>query len=257
MELVERVTAAISWRRLTPFELAYVCLEVFMPPLYGTVRKRLMKWAVGVPNAEILDVGGRKSHYTIGVTGRVTISELERTTEQQVALDLGVTDTIIAKTCSRRSNVRRIVIDDMTKSSLPDDAFDCVTAVEVLEHVEDDHAFIREVHRVLRPGGIFLMTTPNGDWVTVGNPDHKRHYRRDQLQAALDTCFDDVQIDYAIRAGALRTLGLRPWSTAHPVRTMVSMLSNVANRIHSASAVTKTQSSNTKHLIATARKAAK
>ena len=242
---------------MTQFELAYLCLEVFMPPLYGTVRRRLARWATGVSTPEILDVGGRKSHYTIGLSGNVTISDLERTTVQQAELDLGVTETMIAKTHSRRSNVRRIVIDDMTESSLPDDTFDCVTAIEVLEHVQRDEAFVREVHRVLRPGGIFLMSTPNGDWVRVCNPDHKRHYRRDQLQSLLATCFDDVQIDYAIRAGALRTLGLRPWSGAHPVRTGISMLCNVANRIQSASAWTKTQPAHTKHLIATARKTAR
>jgi SAM-dependent methyltransferase len=206
------------------------------------------------PDARILDVGGRKSHYTIGVPGRITISDLQRTTAVQRDLNLGVTDAIIAQTYARRSNVQQILVDDMTESALPDAAFDCVVAVEVLEHVDRDLAFVQQVHRVLKPGGAFLMTTPNGDWVRNTNPDHRRHYRRAELQQLLATCFDEVQVDYAIPGGPLRRLGLRPWSKAHPLRTAISMLSNVGNRLHSALPGMRRQATGTRHLIATATK---
>src|SRR5512135_2716132 len=39
--------------------------------------------------------------------------------------------------------------------------FDLVMAVEVLEHLESPRAFLREIHRVLRPGGLAVITTPN------------------------------------------------------------------------------------------------
>ncbi len=47
--------------------------------------------------------------------------------------------------------------------SLPyDDAsFDTVVAVEVVEHVEDQFDFVRELYRVAKPGGRVLVTTPN------------------------------------------------------------------------------------------------
>jgi SAM-dependent methyltransferase len=38
---------------------------------------------------------------------------------------------------------------------------DLAYSVEVLEHLEDQFLFFREVHRVLRPGGRFILTTPN------------------------------------------------------------------------------------------------
>ena len=44
---------------------------------------------------------------------------------------------------------------------LPDASVDLAYSVEVLEHLEDQFAFLREVHRVLRPGGRFIVTTPN------------------------------------------------------------------------------------------------
>jgi len=52
---------------------------------------------------------------------------------------------------------------DLNEGSLPyeDDSFDLVTFTEVAEHLENYRAIIREVNRVLKPGGVLIMTTPN------------------------------------------------------------------------------------------------
>jgi SAM-dependent methyltransferase len=42
----------------------------------------------------------------------------------------------------------------------PDDSFDGVLCTEVLEHVPEAGAFVREMHRVLKPGGLALVTLP-------------------------------------------------------------------------------------------------
>jgi len=42
-----------------------------------------------------------------------------------------------------------------------DDTFDCICAIEVVEHIENQFEFIRECRRILKPGGKLFVTTPN------------------------------------------------------------------------------------------------
>ena len=239
------------------FEFAYLALEPFLPPLAKIVRRRLI--CLGNSNGhrlEVLDVGGRKSHQTINIPANVTVTDLPRETSIQKELNLGINENIIDQTYSRRTNIKKVLFDDMTHSCLPDEAFDCVVATEVLEHVEEDNLFVEEVWRVLKPNGIFLMTTPNGDSVKNTNPDHKRHYTREHLRSVLAAVFDDVEIEYAIQGGLSRKLGLKSWSVRKPLQTGLSMLGNIVNTMQSSRAAVKNQAIGTRHLVATARKQA-
>ena len=52
-----------------------------------------------------------------------------------------------------------------------DATFDCVECIEVLEHLEDPVAALWEIHRVAKPGAIFLASTPHlPEW--HDNPSH-------------------------------------------------------------------------------------
>ena len=44
---------------------------------------------------------------------------------------------------------------------LADDAFDVIVCMEAIEHFPDIDVFLKEVRRVLKPGGMFLVSTPN------------------------------------------------------------------------------------------------
>ncbi len=243
---------------MKPFEFAYLCAEPFLPPLSKLVRKRLLGLSkAGATIPRILDVGGRKSHYTIRVRAEVTVTDLPRDSDIQKQLNLGINERIITQTLSRRTNVREVLFDDMTSSSLPSDAFDCVVAVEVLEHVERDADFVREVRRVLKTDGVFLMTTPNGDFVRNTNPDHKRHYTRQQLSDLLSSTFDNVKVEYAIRSGTFRRWGLKSWSLHRPGTLALSIIGNLVNSIQSSGEKLKGRSIGTNHLVATAQKSAR
>ena len=60
----------------------------------------------------------------------------------------------------------------------PDGTFDLVTALDVLEHIDDDQGALREVVRVLRPGGTFLATVPAHEWMWGQQDEISHHYRR-------------------------------------------------------------------------------
>ena len=58
---------------------------------------------------------------------------------------------------STRDGIR---CEDVQRLSFGDGSFDLCTSTEVFEHVPDDRAGLRELHRVLRPGGHLLLTVP-------------------------------------------------------------------------------------------------
>ena len=62
-----------------------------------------------------------------------------------------------------RSNGLQALVHDVATSPLPyrGDAFDVVFAGEVIEHLVDTTAFLQDIRRVLRPGGVLVLTTPN------------------------------------------------------------------------------------------------
>ncbi|MET8157039.1 class I SAM-dependent methyltransferase [Sphaerisporangium sp. NPDC005289] len=77
---------------------------------------------------------------------------------------------------------------DARNLPLPDGHFDLVLAFDVLEHIEEDDLAVREILRVLRPGGTALITVPcdmalwSAHDVASG---HVRRYTRDGLRSVL------------------------------------------------------------------------
>lgn len=240
---------------MTPFEFVYLTLERFFPPLQQIVRQKLLDIAKTQHiRMEILDVGGRLSNYTIGVPSNINVTDVPRESQVQINLHLGHTDEAVDRLLRRRSNITSVRYDDMTRSKLGDNTYDCVVAMEVLEHVEEDDKFAEHVCRVLKPGRMFLMTTPNGEFVVNRNPDHKRHYTRKQLKQLLERHFDEVHVVYAVKDSGNYARGLRSWSVLRPLRTLVTMGSAwLATQESRVSMVTK-QGNCTHQLIAWASK---
>ena len=79
-------------------------------------------------------------------------------------------------------------------SDLASDTFDRVFSFQVIEHIKDDHLFLKEIHRVLKPGGVALLTTPNRIKSLSRNPWHIREYTSDELTQLAKNYFSDVQM---------------------------------------------------------------
>ncbi len=74
--------------------------------------------------------------------------------------------------------------------------FDLVTALDVVEHMDDDVAGLREMHRVLRPGGRVLLFVPTfmflwGVQDEVSN--HRRRYRLAKLRRSVTAAGFEVE----------------------------------------------------------------
>lgn len=94
----------------------------------------------------------------------------------------------------------RVIQADLNRPlPLPSQSVDCVTSLANLEHLEQPDVNLREIHRILKPGGKLILTTPS----TAAKPvleflafklklidareilDHKRYYSKKTLQQAL------------------------------------------------------------------------
>lgn len=77
---------------------------------------------------------------------------------------------------------------------LPAESVDVVTMLAVLEHLVDPHKVLKKIHMVLKPEGLFILTTPTPlakpvldvlAYLRIIDPDeiedHKRYYSRDSL----------------------------------------------------------------------------
>lgn len=60
-------------------------------------------------------------------------------------------------------SVDRIVYGNLNSIPFPDNSFDLVTSLWVLEHLENPKKVFSEIYRILKPNGIFAFVTPNAD----------------------------------------------------------------------------------------------
>jgi SAM-dependent methyltransferase len=56
--------------------------------------------------------------------------------------------------------------------------YDLIALLDVLEHIEDDHAALIGIKRLLRPGGRLLITVPAHQWMWSGHDVANHHFRR-------------------------------------------------------------------------------
>ena len=107
---------------------------------------------------------------------------------------------------------------------LPDHQFDLITAFEVIEHLDNWRGLLAEARRLLRPGGQFVVSTPNKAYyaetrgATGPNPFHTHEFEYGEFETALCEYFPQVRIWTQNHAAAI------VFAPANPVGAKLNML---------------------------------
>jgi ubiquinone/menaquinone biosynthesis C-methylase UbiE len=150
--------AAALWWRKNPSACPYGQRFWVEAPHPGITRKRLIGTLEPQPGERILEIGPGTGYYTFEIAARVDGGQLDLFDIQQTMLDH------VMREANRRgvTNVQAALGD---AQSLPyaDDSFDAVVLVTVLGEVPDQDRALREITRVLKPGGRLVVGELFGD----------------------------------------------------------------------------------------------
>ncbi|WP_446217981.1 methyltransferase domain-containing protein [Micromonospora sp. IBHARD004] len=117
----------------------------------GTLGRR-----TALTGRRLLDIGCGDGTYTMRLAG--AFEQIEAIDIQRDRLELFRERLATDPAAADKIAVRELSVSEL---DYPDRSFDLVTAIEVVEHVDDLDRALRQVHRVLTPGGRFALTTPN------------------------------------------------------------------------------------------------
>jgi SAM-dependent methyltransferase len=171
----------------------------------------------------LLDVGGGNGYVS---------QALERSQIDTVLLEPGAQGACNA----RRRGLRNVVCATLEDAEFEAGAFGAAGLFDVAEHVADDEALLREVHRILRPGGVLCMTVPAYRWLWSDEDELAGHHRRYTLRllgAVLSRCAFDVRYQTYFFA---------------PLTAPVALLRSLPHRLRRRSAATVEQGAARQHV---------
>jgi SAM-dependent methyltransferase len=129
-----------------------------------TVLNRVIK-DLGLPeHARILDAGCGSGRNMVELSRYGTVSAIELSSAS-VAL-------------ARDRYAGEVVEGSVLEMPFADASFDLAASLDVIEHLEDDVAALRELRRVVAPGGALLATVPAYQWLWSGHDEINHHFRR-------------------------------------------------------------------------------
>jgi SAM-dependent methyltransferase len=107
----------------------------------------------------------------------------------------------------RRDNLRFLYMD-IYDLKLEEGSFDVVVSLQVIEHLHQPDRFMEEIHRVLKPDGLCVITTPNRELLSPGsdtpvNPFHIFEFNCEEFKQYLNRFFPSVEVWGLFHTGRL------------------------------------------------------
>jgi SAM-dependent methyltransferase len=174
------------------------------------LRSKFFKKSVALLKTLPIDLGQYEVRYT--TKGKQILFNQLPDGNGKTALDLGCRDRFWSKKLAARGykvvsadleplDPSVIRLDANVAFPFSDESFDLVWCTEVIEHVKDPSFTLSEIHRVLKPDGSLLMTTPNSDfWLfrvfrlfgvtpaELQNEDHRQFFSFADMPKLMDGC---------------------------------------------------------------------
>lgn len=155
------------------------------------LQEHLVRYEFAVPrmkDADVIDLG-----CGCGYGAKLLATQGARSV---VGVDLSVEAVEYAKKHYQEPNLAFQVMD-VTALDYPDNYFTGAVCFEVLEHVQNYVALLKETVRVLKPGGTLILSTPNKEiWSPKRdqpiNPWHTREFNRDEFGGLVKACLSEV-----------------------------------------------------------------
>ena len=121
------------------------------------------------------------------------INELARFSKKYIGVDKF--DTYISDELKKNNDIIFHKMEIPPLLNIEDNSIDFVVTFQVIEHIQKDKFFLQEIHRVLKPGGKLLLTTPNKLMSLSRNPWHIREYTPAEMKNILDKYFNQNTVN--------------------------------------------------------------
>ena len=150
--------AAAAWWRRNPSACPYNQRFWVQAPHPFITRARLLEALALAPDERVLEIGPGTGYYTFDIASALPAGQIDVFDVQQEMLDH------VMRAAEQRgvTNVRA-TLGDAQDLPYDDDAFDAAVLVTVLGEIPDQDQALREVARVLRPGGRLVVGELFGD----------------------------------------------------------------------------------------------
>lgn len=120
---------------------------------------------------------GRPVIMEVGCSGGYFIRLLAATFPEAVVVGADYPLAFITRLAETLDDIPLIQFD-LTDCPLPDNTFNAVVLLQVIEHIEDHEAAIRQLYRILKPGGVVLLEVPAGRRLYDAFDEYVGHFRR-------------------------------------------------------------------------------